>query len=175
MALTTDYAPSRPLMVYDGDCDFCKYWIAHWQWRTGERVDYAPYQQAAQRFPDLPPENFEKSVCLIEPDGRAFHGAEAVFRAQAKAPGHGLALWLYRRAPGAAPASEGAYRFVARHRGGFMRLTRWLWGSQPERPMQRLLYRISWPATRPAFFTNASTSRFADNPAGGETATAAAP
>jgi len=45
-------------MIYDGDCDFCKYWIAHWQWTTGERIDYAPFQEAAERFPNLAPENF---------------------------------------------------------------------------------------------------------------------
>src|SRR5690348_8984243 len=40
-------APSKPLMVYDGDCSFCLRWIQRWQRRTGDCIDYLPYQNAA--------------------------------------------------------------------------------------------------------------------------------
>ena len=40
----------RPLLVYDGDCGFCRKWVRRWQLRTGDRADYAPYQEAAGRF-----------------------------------------------------------------------------------------------------------------------------
>jgi len=70
-------------MIYDGDCNFCKFWIVRWRETTGDRVEYIESQdpRVAEQFPELPRERFETSVQLIEPDGRVCSGAEAVFRA----------------------------------------------------------------------------------------------
>ena len=38
---------TRPLLIYDGDCGFCKYLVRYWQKLTGDRVAYAPYQETA--------------------------------------------------------------------------------------------------------------------------------
>ena len=119
---------ARPLLVYDGECAFCRAWIARWRHVIGERIDYAPYQDAAARLPDIPRERFAHAVHLVEPDGRHTQGAEAVFRSLAHAPGHGWGLWLYRFLPGFAPASEWCYRRIARHRPAFDRLTAGIWG-----------------------------------------------
>src|SRR5262245_21968024 len=117
----------RPLLVFDGDCTFCRTWIARWQNATADAVDYAPSQQVAAQFPEIEAAGFRESVVLIEPDGRVSHAAEAVFRSRAAAPGRGLGLWCYQRVPGFAWASELAYRIVARHRDAFLALTRLLW------------------------------------------------
>ena len=106
----------RPLLIYDGECDFCREWIARWRHVTGDAVDYAPSQQVASDFPDIPPERFRDSVVLIEPGGRVTSGAEAVFRALAEAPGRSLGLECYERLPGFVAVSEFAYRLIARHR-----------------------------------------------------------
>jgi len=92
-------------------------------------VEYAPYQEAAEKFPDIPLADFKQAVQLVMPEGAVYQGAEAVFRALACAPGCGAGLWLYRRLPGFRPASEAAYRVVARHRAFFSRLTRLFWGA----------------------------------------------
>ena len=34
-----DRADSRPLLVYDGDCQFCAYWARYWQKLTGDAVN----------------------------------------------------------------------------------------------------------------------------------------
>jgi predicted DCC family thiol-disulfide oxidoreductase YuxK len=120
----------RPVLVFDGDCGFCRWWIARWRRATAGKVEYAPYQEAAARFPEIPLEAFRRSVQLVEPDGRVTSGAEAVFRALAAAPGRGGPLWIYRQAPGAASAAEAFYRLVAANRPAFSKLTRWLWGAQ---------------------------------------------
>src|SRR5437667_1720782 len=101
---------TKPLFVFDGTCGFCRKWVARWRRATGDRVDYAPFQAAASRFPEIPLERFRRSVVLIEPDGRAFEAAEAVFRSLAHASRGGLPLWLYRHVPGFAGASERCYR-----------------------------------------------------------------
>ena len=91
----------------------------------------APYQQAAASLPEIPLEHFRKAVQLVEPDGRVFEGAHAVARLLAHAPGGGWMLRAYERLPGFAPASEWAYGVVARHRGFFGTVTRFLWGRDP--------------------------------------------
>jgi predicted DCC family thiol-disulfide oxidoreductase YuxK len=114
-------------MVFDGDCGFCRRWIARWQGVTGDRVEYEPFQSAAARFPGIPREEFARAVHLIELDGSHVRGAEAVVRALAHA-GRRWPLALYRHVPGLAPTSEMVYRAVARRRGAAGRLTSLLWG-----------------------------------------------
>ena len=60
----------RPVIVFDGDCGFCRVWIERWRRVTGDRVEYAPFQEVAARFPEIPLERFRRSVQLLEPDGR---------------------------------------------------------------------------------------------------------
>jgi predicted DCC family thiol-disulfide oxidoreductase YuxK len=109
--------PTRPLLIYDGDCDFCRRWIARWQRVTRDRVDYAPTREAAGRFPEIPAEDFARSVILVEPDGAVSRGADAVIRSLSHAGRGRLAAWCYRRVPGFARLSEAAYRLVAANRG----------------------------------------------------------
>jgi predicted DCC family thiol-disulfide oxidoreductase YuxK len=124
----------RPVLVFDGECGFCRHWIARWRRLTGTRIEYAAYQQAAGRYPHIPLERFEKAVQLIEPDGSVSAGAEAIVRTVREVRGLGWLLGAYRHVPGVAWASERAYRFVADHRPMFSRLTRWLFGTAPEPP-----------------------------------------
>ncbi len=119
---------SKPLLVYDNDCDFCRYWIAQWQHVTGDRVDYAPYQEVASQFPEIPISAFENSVQLIQENGTVLSGAAAVLRAL----NSGFLLWCYYHLPGFAKVSEGVYRLIAQHRPFFSAMTRWLWGSHTE-------------------------------------------
>ncbi len=134
-------AVTRPLLIYDGTCGFCREWVARWSRITGDRVDYAPYQEVAPRFPGIPEERFRRAVHLVEPGGRVTSGAEAVFRALAASPGRRFPLWLYDHVPGFAPASEACYALVAGHRDGFGRLTRWIWGRHLVPPGEAL---TSW-------------------------------
>src|SRR5882724_3237716 len=72
--------PSKPLIIWDGECHFCRRWIERWREITRDAVDYATSQESAERFPEIPREQFERSVIYIETDGSVFFGAEAVFR-----------------------------------------------------------------------------------------------
>lgn len=119
-------------MIYDGDCGFCRRWIARWKSFTEDRIDYASSQEVTGRFPQIPQEQFAASVQLIEPDGKIFSGAEAVFRALAVVPGKRWSLWCYHHLPGFASVSEWFYRLVARHRIFFSHLTRFFWGKEVE-------------------------------------------
>src|SRR5229473_337032 len=96
--------PSKPLMIWDGDCHFCRRWIERWREMTAGRVDYEPFQTCAPRFPEIPRIEFEKAVQFIETDGRVFRAAEA------------------------------AYSFIARHREFASKVTRLLWGKDVRCP-----------------------------------------
>jgi predicted DCC family thiol-disulfide oxidoreductase YuxK/uncharacterized membrane protein YphA (DoxX/SURF4 family) len=126
--------PPKPLMVFDGDCRFCGLWIRRWRQLTGDTVDYLPSQdpQIAVRFPEIPTTHYQTSVQLIEPNGRVFSGAEAVFRGLAYNPGTAWLRKLYEGSPLVADITEGCYRFVAGHRTAFSYLTRILWGRHVE-------------------------------------------
>jgi len=130
---------SRALMVWDGDCGFCRGWIARWRRITGDRVEYAPYQQVAERFPEIPRAEFARAVHLRGVDGTWLRGAEAVFAALALAPrGAGFWLWLYRHVPPFAAASEWTYGLVARHRPFFTLATHVVWGEHVVPPGESL-------------------------------------
>ena len=119
----------KPLLVYDNACDFCRYWIAQWQHFTGDRIDYASYQEVATQFPEIPLSAFENSVQLILQNGTVLSGAEAVLRALNNAS----FLWCYYRLPGFASLAEAIYNFIAQHRPFFSAVTRSLWGTHTER------------------------------------------
>ena len=106
--------PGKPLLIWDGDCQFCSHWIERWKVETAGCVEYEKSQDLGARFPEIPPEQFQKSVVLIEPDGRVYTAAEAVYRSL-----QGRSGWLqkaYERVPGFAAVSEFGYGVIARHR-----------------------------------------------------------
>lgn len=128
--------PSKPLMVFDGDCKFCTLWIRRWHQITGDKVDYLPSQdpEISRRFQEIPHEQFNKSVQLVEPDGEVLSGAEAVFRSLGNNPGWKWPLRIYKSSPAFAGSTEAMYRFISGHRVAFSRMTRFLYGRHVERP-----------------------------------------
>lgn len=135
--------PSKPLLVYDGDCGFCKLWVNRWRCATGESVDYLPSQdpQIAERFPEIPRAAFETSVQFIEPDGSLYSGSEAVFRSLSHHPHLRWPLDVYEVFPPFAAVTEWSYHFVARHRTFFSFLTKLFWGRHLESPSYVLVRR----------------------------------
>jgi predicted DCC family thiol-disulfide oxidoreductase YuxK len=125
---------SKPLLIFDGDCHFCRRWIERWRELTQGAVEYAPFQDAATRFPEIPRENFERALHFIEKDGTIYRGAEAVFRSLGMVRGGRALLWCYDHVPGFAPITETAYRTIARNRMLASFFTRLLWGNEVRRP-----------------------------------------
>src|ERR1041384_5687128 len=115
-SLSVSAPPKKPLMVFDGDCGFCRKWVKRWERLTGGKVEYEPYQKTAARFPEIPLREFQSSAQLIEPDGKVYRGAEGVFKSLSQVPFLGVLYWKYRFVPGFAFISERLYAFVATHR-----------------------------------------------------------
>jgi predicted DCC family thiol-disulfide oxidoreductase YuxK len=110
------FAHSQPVLLYDGDCGFCRRQVERLRTRVGDAVAFQPFQSATDRA-GIPESNLSRAVHLIDADGRVSSGAEAVFRTLAAGKRNSLWLWMYRRVPGFAPIAELGYRWVARHRG----------------------------------------------------------
>ena len=120
----------KSVVVFDGQCAFCRLWIDYWRRMTGNQVEYLAYQEIADRFPGIPAERFREAVHVVLPDGEVLSGARAVFQLLTHAPGGPLWLWLYDRIPGFAPTTELGYRIVARHRNFSYRVTRLMFGTR---------------------------------------------
>src|SRR5436309_15636308 len=126
--------PTKPLLIWDGECHFCKLWIERWREITAGKVDYATYQEVADRFPEIPRDEFRRAMAFIEPDGEAFLAAEAVYRSLGYRSSRKWLAWSYDHVPGFAAISETAYKFIARHRGLGSTFTRLLWGRDTRPP-----------------------------------------
>jgi lipase maturation factor 1 len=126
--------PPKPLMIWDGECHFCKRWIERWREITIGNVDYTTYQQTAHQFPEIPIEQFQRAMAFIEPDGKTSFAAEAVYRSLRYRSSRKWLAWSYYHIPGFATISETAYKFIARHRGLGSTVTRLLWGKDVRPP-----------------------------------------
>ena len=132
------HAREKPLMVFDGDCGFCRAWIEYWKELTGDRVAYAPFQEAAAQFPDVPREQFAAAVQIFLPGGQRRSGAHAALTAMAIGEKTRL-LSAYEHVPGFAAVAEAAYRTIAAHRSAAYTITKLLWGV----PVRRQTYALA--------------------------------
>ncbi len=113
---------SKPLLIYDGKCGFCKIWLDYWRKLIGDRVEYAASQDVGEQYPQISKEEFSRAVQLVRPDGSVASGAEAVFETL----GH---QEIYEPL---APLWEWGYGIIARHRDFFYHLTKWTFGTRIE-------------------------------------------
>ncbi len=121
-------------MIWDGDCHFCGRWIQRWREMTAGRVEYEPFQSAAEKFPEIPRNEFEHAVYFVEPTGKVFRAAEAVYRSLGYSRLHRFLPWLYDHVPGVCAISEFAYSVIAKHRGFASKVTRLFWGEDVRPP-----------------------------------------
>lgn len=111
---------SKPLLIYDGRCGFCKIWIDYWRKLTGDRVEYAASQDVGEKYPQISKREFSEAVQLVRADGTIASGARAVFETLG-----------YKKVP-FGPVMEWGYRIIAGHRDLFYHLTKWTFGTQIE-------------------------------------------
>src|SRR5437879_6744718 len=86
-SLRVSNPPPTPLLIWDGECDFCRLWIERWREITGGKVNYATFQEAAERFPEVPVDQFTRAMAFIKPDGDVFFAARSEERRVGKSCG----------------------------------------------------------------------------------------
>ena len=107
---------NRPTLVYDGDFAFCRAAVDRSCTAVGEQIEFAPYQAAAPRFPEVDAKEFGRAVHFVDADRHVSRGAEAVFRAASHCGRKRWLLWLYTHLAPLAVAAELVYRLVAANR-----------------------------------------------------------
>ena len=126
--------PSKPLLIWDGECHFCRRWIERWKEITGDSVDYEISQNLGERFSEIPCDEFERSVILVERDGTIQRGAAAVFRSLSSQRSKRWLNWSYEHVLGFAALSEAGYRIIAANRRAASKVTSLLWGKDVRPP-----------------------------------------
>ena len=131
----------RPLLIYDGDCGFCQRWVSRLKFVTGNYVDYFPYQEVRNRFPDIADSEFIRSVQYIGADGSRSKGAEAVFRTLSERPNQRWLLMFYLKIPGLIKIGEVVYRIISKNRTTLSKVDK-VWSGPHGKPMMILTREI---------------------------------
>jgi len=119
-----------PVLIIDGDCEFCRNIATRWQPKWGHLFEIATAQTWGERLPPLDRASLLQAVHFIDDKGKVFRGAAAVFRAKAIHKST-LTWWCYRHSNLFRTISEHVYTWIANHR---TLASRWLcacWKSQP--------------------------------------------
>jgi len=129
----TKFPPdNKPILIWDGECDFCAFWVTHWKKKTGSAIDYNKYQQIASHFSDIPLKEFKKASRLITTDGSIYSGPDSAYKALAysKKP---ILKWhkLYNNNSWFRQLSDYSYNFIAKNRPTMFKLTKFFFGNNP--------------------------------------------
>ena len=110
--------PSKPLLLYDGGCGFCRCTVQQWRKRGEGILDVASSQSVAGEPYGFSKEKPLGAVQLIECSGNVRSGAEAALRFMAlcgSKPGR-LGWFLLKRVPAMRAVMELGYSIVAGNR-----------------------------------------------------------
>jgi len=111
-------AAQLPVVVYDGECPFCRRQIARIRrYDRHGRFECVPRQTLGltDRFPALADGDFDTGMRLISPDGEIYVGADSVYYIARQLPVWRWFAWLYR-IPGVHALARAAYAWIAAHR-----------------------------------------------------------
>ena len=130
---------TKPLLIFDGDCGFCKRWVIRAQQWTRNQIDFEPFQKVGFEYSHISPIQFEKSIWLIDVDGKSYCAADAAFRILQYASGKKWFHTLYERSSIFKRLSEWMYEKVAIHRQTLSR-----WESFLIEPPETKHHLVSW-------------------------------
>ena len=127
----TLYPPKKPMLVWDGDCGFCKFWKTRWELKTNGQIEFRTYQEVAKNFPDIPLKEFKKASKLIEPNGQVYNGPDSAYRSLYYS---GNKIWhnLYASHKIFQSISDHAYNHIAKNRSFYFKITKIMVGNQPK-------------------------------------------
>jgi len=149
----------QPVLIYDGDCGFCKRWVLRFHAATHGAFTYTSFQESASDYPDINPADFAQAAQLIEDNGKKYSGARAMLGALAMGHGPSWPLQAYQHVPGLKLVVNLVYHFIASHRMTASKIDRFLWGAKPtsEPPTINTLQRVLASLTGLAFFIYGTT------------------
>lgn len=116
--ITTSTRPTHDTVLFDGQCRFCRGQVAllH-RLDLGRRLQFLSLHdpRVAADFPEIPPEQLQQQMFVVDRQGSARGGAVAVRYLSRRLP----LLWplaLLLHIPGSLSLWQAAYAFVAKRR-----------------------------------------------------------
>ena len=106
-----------PLLIFDGDCRFCRRSVDLLQSWAPRKIPVRPSQECGDAFPEISREAFQGAVQYLDRKGRLHSAARAVFQCMDEHDVAEWPLWVYEKVPGAAEMLEWGYRRAANNRG----------------------------------------------------------
>lgn len=132
ISTTSNPPQKKPLLIWDGQCGFCKYWLLYLKAHIGDRLDYEPFQEIHKNYDDISLKEFKKASRLIDVDGKVYSGPDSLYKSLAffKKPNH----WIhkaYRNNFFFRRLSDKGYDWVSKNRPALYKLTVLLFGKNP--------------------------------------------
>jgi predicted DCC family thiol-disulfide oxidoreductase YuxK len=128
----TKFPPNeKPLLVWDGACGFCTYWVTRWEQISEGKILFRPYQEVAGQFLDIPQKEFKKASRLITTEGTVHSGPDSAYMsyyiANKNSPWH---RW-YVHHKWFQGLSDFGYHFITKNRSHMFKVTKLMLGSNP--------------------------------------------
>jgi predicted DCC family thiol-disulfide oxidoreductase YuxK len=117
-ATTPPQRPAEFVVVYDGQCAFCRKQVERFRRRDAQKVfEYLSRQAEGieQRFPGLADGDFDSGMRLVHPDQSISVGADAVYEIARRVSGWKRLAWLYR-VPVLNSICRAGYAWIAKNR-----------------------------------------------------------
>ncbi len=135
----TEYPPNQPILIWDGECKFCKWWKTRWEIKTKNQLDFKTYQEVTSQFQDIPLKEFKKASRLIETDGFVYSGPDSAYRSLYIAGNKKWHLW-YSNNAWFEKISDLGYNHIAKNRNFYYKATVILFGKDPVKPKYYWFY-----------------------------------
>ena len=116
----------KPVLVYDGDCPFCIFWIQRWRKLSKGRVDYLPFQKIKLEESEVTLQQFQSSIWFFSVRSNYYPAARALLLTIEHYQLGKLFLWLMNNIPGMTKLFDWVYYFIARHRSFFWWFTKFV-------------------------------------------------
>ncbi len=126
----TSYKPKDNILIWDGDCGFCKFWKTRWEKQTEGIIQFKTYQNYAENFKDIPKKEFKKASRLIEKDGKIYSGPDSAYRSLWHADNKKW-HYLYTKNKLFRYLSDHTYNHIAKNRSFYYKFTKFLFGENP--------------------------------------------
>jgi len=132
----------KALLVFDGDCGFCRYWLVKWKKISSDHFDYKPFQEVAGNYKEIPLAEFKSAVQLILPNGNVMSGAEVAYYTYYVNGSIPFLYNYYSKWKIFKILSDSIYSWVAKNREFAFRLTRLIFGKDPYKNSSRRVIAI---------------------------------
>ena len=141
----------KAVMLYDGDCGFCLFWMKKWALWTENKIPYTTSQASGALFPQIPAETYDRAVVFVNEEGEWWEGAAAISASFEYAQTMGLFPAAYQFPPSRLVMDAG-YRVVANNRRFFSKLTGFFLGKSSPSPQFAIGMRLFMVGLGLSFF-----------------------